>query len=189
MASKLRLTTIFVAVIGLLKAGAQVDVPHIQVSDSLLRKHVYFFASDSLQGRATGTAGQRAAANYCTQTLRHHHASAVFRLPSGTVSFQQRYRFRVTEATTFGGFPYRRFQLLAPNASARDSAKALEGHNVAGLLAGTDLKQEVVVLSAHYDHLGRDKKPIFYGADDNASGTAALLSIAYTLDSLAQRGI
>lgn len=53
--------------------------------------------------------------------------------------------------------------------------------NVVGLLEGSDpvLKDEVVVFSAHYDHVGIDKEGnIFNGADDNGSGTSALLEIA-----------
>lgn len=54
--------------------------------------------------------------------------------------------------------------------------------NVIGLIEGRDpsLKNEIVVIGAHYDHLGvtKDGKEVFNGADDNASGTAALLEIA-----------
>src|SRR5205085_3659553 len=60
--------------------------------------------------------------------------------------------------------------------------------NVVGVLAGTDakLKDEVIVVGAHYDHLGRGGQgslavregEIHHGADDNASGTAAVLELA-----------
>jgi hypothetical protein len=51
--------------------------------------------------------------------------------------------------------------------------------NILALIEGTDKKAEVVVISAHYDHIGLDKegRP-FNGADDDGSGTAALLEIA-----------
>ncbi|GAB3887754.1 hypothetical protein GCM10028825_19280 [Spirosoma agri] len=54
---------------------------------------------------------------------------------------------------------------------------------------GTDLKHEVLVISAHYDHLGRVGGSIHPGADDNASGTATVLSVASVFDSLARQGI
>lgn len=54
----------------------------------------------------------------------------------------------------------------------------VEGENVLGFIEGTDLKNEVVVVSAHYDHLGIEGDQIYYGADDNASGTSALISLA-----------
>jgi hypothetical protein len=54
------------------------------------------------------------------------------------------------------------------------------GTNVIGVLPGTDpnLADEIVILAAHYDHLGKGKKGIYHGACDNASGVAALLEIA-----------
>ncbi len=50
--------------------------------------------------------------------------------------------------------------------------------NVLGYIEGSELKNEVVVISAHYDHLGTDAGRIMYGADDNASGVATMLEIA-----------
>jgi len=50
--------------------------------------------------------------------------------------------------------------------------------NVLGVLEGTDLKDEYVFLTAHYDHLGKRDTVIFYGADDDGSGTTAVLEMA-----------
>lgn len=55
---------------------------------------------------------------------------------------------------------------------------ALHSSNVLGLLEGTDLKDEYVILSAHYDHLGRRGNTTWYGADDDASGTTSILELA-----------
>jgi hypothetical protein len=41
--------------------------------------------------------------------------------------------------------------------------------NVAGYLEGTDKKDEYIILTAHYDHLGKQGERIFYGADDDGS--------------------
>lgn len=55
----------------------------------------------------------------------------------------------------------------------------LESSNVIGLLEGSDLKDEYVFLTAHYDHLGiRNDTTIYYGADDDASGTVSILELA-----------
>ncbi|MFZ9956758.1 MAG: M28 family peptidase [Flavobacteriales bacterium] len=54
----------------------------------------------------------------------------------------------------------------------------VQGENVLGFVEGSDLKNEVVVVSAHYDHLGKDGEKIYYGADDNASGTSAIIAVA-----------
>jgi Zn-dependent M28 family amino/carboxypeptidase len=54
----------------------------------------------------------------------------------------------------------------------------MESSNVIGFLEGTDLKDEYVVLTAHYDHLGKRENNIFYGADDDGSGTVSVLELA-----------
>jgi hypothetical protein len=59
--------------------------------------------------------------------------------------------------------------------------KSVEGKNVIGILEGSDplLKNECVIFTAHYDHIGVNSKgEIYNGADDNGSGTVALLEIA-----------
>lgn len=66
--------------------------------------------------------------------------------------------------------------------------KSVNAYNVIGILPGTDrtLKNEAIVIGAHYDHLGRggsgslaaNSTEIHHGADDNASGTAAIIEIA-----------
>ncbi len=54
----------------------------------------------------------------------------------------------------------------------------LQSSDVLGYLEGTDLKDELVVISAHYDHLGKRDTLIYYGADDDGSGTVSILEIA-----------
>lgn len=56
--------------------------------------------------------------------------------------------------------------------------KELNTENVFAFLPGTDKKEEVLVISAHYDHIGKKDGEIFNGANDNASGTAAIIEIA-----------
>ncbi len=60
--------------------------------------------------------------------------------------------------------------------------------NVLGFLEGTDKKDEVIVLTAHYDHLGVRDGKIFYGADDDGSGTSALLELAEAFSLAAKEG-
>ncbi len=66
--------------------------------------------------------------------------------------------------------------------------KDLSSENVLGYIEGTDKKEELVVLTAHYDHLGKKDGKIYYGADDDASGTAALLEIAESFKKAKQDG-
>lgn len=53
-----------------------------------------------------------------------------------------------------------------------------DAHNVLAYIEGTDLKDELIILSAHYDHLGVHDGKIFNGADDDGSGTVAIMEIA-----------
>ena len=61
-----------------------------------------------------------------------------------------------------------------------------EAGNVVAVIEGTDAKQEAVVIGAHYDHHGFYHYAVYGGADDNASGVAALLSIAKAMSAMQQ---
>ncbi|MFN4253381.1 MAG: M28 family peptidase [Saprospiraceae bacterium] len=77
-------------------------------------------------------------------------------------------------------------------ASFDREVKTLEGSNVLGIIEGTDpvLKNQYVLITAHYDHLGAvDSTKIYYGADDNASGTAAVIEIAQAFAEAKKQGI
>jgi hypothetical protein len=58
------------------------------------------------------------------------------------------------------------------------ATSTLESSDVLAVLEGTDLKDEYVFLTAHYDHLGKRDTAIYYGADDDGSGTVSVLKIA-----------
>jgi len=54
----------------------------------------------------------------------------------------------------------------------------IKSENVLGFIEGTDKKDEIVIVTAHYDHIGIHHDLIFNGADDDGSGTTALLMMA-----------
>ena len=56
--------------------------------------------------------------------------------------------------------------------------EVIKGHNVMGYIEGTDKKDEIIVISGHYDHLGKKGNDIYNGADDNGSGTSTVMEIA-----------
>jgi hypothetical protein len=63
--------------------------------------------------------------------------------------------------------------------NVQKATRTLESSNVIGLLPGTDLKDEYLVITAHYDHEGkRGDSVIFYGADDDGSGTVSVIELA-----------
>jgi hypothetical protein len=61
---------------------------------------------------------------------------------------------------------------------AKSECFPMNSENVIGYVQGTDLQDEAVVVVAHYDHLGKRGDDIYFGADDNASGTAAVMEVA-----------
>jgi Zn-dependent M28 family amino/carboxypeptidase len=62
--------------------------------------------------------------------------------------------------------------------SFNKATTVLESSDVLGVLEGTDLKDEYVFVTGHYDHLGKRDTVIYYGADDDGSGTVSVLEIA-----------
>ncbi len=88
--------------------------------------------------------------------------------------------------------------LAAPGATATvhiaaPKVETVTARNVAGLLRGADpaLKETYLIVTAHYDHLGREGSgpggEIFYGANDDASGTASAIEIATALSALGEK--
>ncbi|ASB50068.1 M20/M25/M40 family metallo-hydrolase [Alkalitalea saponilacus] len=121
-----------------------------------LETHVTILAADSLEGRGLGTRGKDIARDY----IRNQFAEI------GLTSFKEDY---------FHHFEFRSTSGVIAN---------IYGTNVVGFLKGHDskLKDEYIVIGAHYDHLGYemrgDERVIFPGADDNASGVSLMLEMA-----------
>ena len=133
--------------------------------------HITYLSSDEMKGRETGTAEEAAAANYIADEFRAYGLD-----PAGD------------EDTYFQTFTVNMSVLDNPHASDDDStADKRLAKNVAGLLQGTGDSEELIIIGAHYDHLGMgefgslssaDEPKIHNGADDNASGTAGVLELA-----------
>lgn len=80
-------------------------------------------------------------------------------------------RLRATAVDSLGGSLIQSFSNSSINGST-------EGLNVIGWVKGTTNPGKYLVVTAHYDHLGKEGSTIYYGADDNASGVACLLALA-----------
>lgn len=131
-------------------AVSEVNVtPENAVSEEEISEALRYLSSDELEGRETGTAGIEKAAKYIEDVFRNH----------GVKPFFETYRDS--------------FQV-----------KGVAGYNVVGFVEGTDpeLKDEFVIIGAHYDHVGLeepvDGDSIANGANDNATGTVAVLELA-----------
>jgi Zn-dependent M28 family amino/carboxypeptidase len=84
-------------------------------------------------------------------------------------------RFRDSGIEPFGGSYEQPFTYMAGRGTAQTER---QGVNVIGRIAGATSPDRCIVISAHYDHLGARNGTVFNGADDNASGTAALFALA-----------
>jgi hypothetical protein len=62
--------------------------------------------------------------------------------------------------------------------SFNKTTTTLQSSNVLGVIEGSDLKDQYVFITAHYDHLGKRDTVIYYGADDDGSGTVGVIEIA-----------
>ncbi|HET8625414.1 MAG TPA: M20/M25/M40 family metallo-hydrolase [Gemmatimonadales bacterium] len=140
-----------------------------QNSVGRLLTDVRYLSHDRLQGRLTGTPGADSAAAYIAR------------------------RFAEVGLTPPAGGWFQDFT-VSPDAPAARHAPVggARGRNVVGLLRGSDpaRREEIVVVGAHYDHLGLggpfaldpdSTGAVHNGADDNASGTAALIEVAARL--------
>ena len=97
------------------------------------------------------------------------------RLLGTTVAGLDRYR----KAVALAGKPVASpFKPVPATVEAMLAKSAFTTENVLGYLEGTDKKEELVVVSAHYDHLGMKDGVVYNGADDDGSGTASVLALA-----------
>ena len=76
---------------------------------------------------------------------------------------------------TSGGLPEKK---TAFEFTFKKERQVVNASNVIGIVEGTDKKDEYVFLTAHYDHLGKKGDKIYYGADDDGSGTCGVLAMA-----------
>jgi hypothetical protein len=135
-------------------AGQATQEAWPRIDAGQLLEDVRFLSSDALAGRRVGSEGNARAREYILASFR--------RLGLEPVAGGHTQEFRFT--------------------GRRDDAEH-RGVNVVGLIRGTTHPDRYIVVSAHYDHLGVGRPDasgdsIYNGADDNASGTAALLALA-----------
>ena len=91
--------------------------------------------------------------------------------PAGLAAYQQ----AVAQAGHAIASPFRP---VPATVQAKLTTSTIGTENVLGYLEGSDKKDEVLVLSAHYDHLGIKNGVVFNGADDDGSGTVSVLAMA-----------
>jgi Zn-dependent M28 family amino/carboxypeptidase len=119
-----------------------------------LKKHLYIVASDEMEGRETGSAGQKKAGAYLISQYKANGIPA----PKGAKDYYQKIPAEYLNAKYNEGLP--------------------DSENILAFIEGSDKPDEILVVSAHYDHVGVKNGYVYNGADDDGSGTVALLEIA-----------
>jgi len=174
---------LLVPVLGAACRSAGRGAPATHTDADRIRSDIAYLADDRLEGRGTGTAGNDSAAAW----LARRHAFLGLRpLVTDTGAL-----CRTSPAPACLGYLQ---HFIATGAELAHAGKpdGVPTQNVVALLPGRDpaLRGQYVVLGAHFDHLGRSAdnaldpeagNAIRNGADDNASGTAAILELARRL--------
>lgn len=119
-----------------------------------LEKHLYIVASDEMEGRDTGQQGQKNAGKYL---ISQYEANGIS-YPTGADNFYQKVPSE---------FMVRNF-----------SPRLNDSENIWAFIQGTEKPDEILIISAHYDHVGMKNGEVYNGADDDGSGTVSLLEIA-----------
>lgn len=120
-----------------------------------LSDHLYIYASDEFEGRNTGQPGQKKAVEY----LKSFYVNKEIKSP-------------INENDYFQEVPASFMNKLIRSGKLKDS------ENVLAYIEGSEKSDEIIVISAHLDHVGVEKGAIYNGADDDGSGTVAILEIA-----------
>ena len=131
------------------------------ITASELKEMLYTYASDEFEGRKTGEPGQKKAINF----IKKHYVDA--KIPSP-----------IAEDDYFQEIPETYFK-----------GKAKASENVVAFIKGSEKPDEIIVISAHLDHIGVSLNgDINNGADDDGSGTIAILEIAEAFKTAEKEG-
>ena len=136
------------------------------ITEKDLAKHLFVYASDEFEGRNTGEPGQKKAIKY----LKDFYVNAGI-------------------SSALGGDDY--FQEVPAsflNKGRRRGAPLKDSENVVAFIKGTEKPDEILVISAHLDHVGMKDGKIYNGADDDGSGTVAILEIAEAFQKAVKEG-
>jgi len=136
-------------------AKAPVEKYMNSITPDDLKKHLFIVANDSMEGRNTGTEGQKKAGKYL---IGQYKANGISFPPPATDWYQK--------------IP------AAYMSKSYSPVKPGDSENIWAFIEGSEKPNEILVISAHYDHVGTKNGEVYNGADDDGSGTVALLEIA-----------
>lgn len=124
------------------------------ITEKDLKKMLYVVASDEMEGRETGSKGQKKAGLYMIEQYKKNGVS----FPKGATDYYQ--------------------HIPAAFLNAKRNENLPDSENIWAYIEGSEKPDEVLVISAHYDHVGIKNGEVYNGADDDGSGTVAVMEIA-----------
>lgn len=135
-----------------------------EITAADLKKNLYVIASDEMAGRDTGSPGQKKAGEY----MINYYKSLDISYPKVLGSYYQK--------------------VPADFMKKRGSGNLPDSENILAFIEGSEKPEEIVVVSAHYDHVGTQNGVVYNGADDDGSGTVGVMEIAKAFQSAKKAG-
>ena len=161
---KMKLTRIFVPIVASLVLyscasnnlsyeGKAFKTAYGSIKADELKKNLMVIASDEMEGRQTGSEGQKKAGVYMIDYYKN---------------------LGVSYPKALGSY----YQKVPKEALKSRRGELPDSENILAFIEGTEKPEEIIVISAHYDHVGTNNGVVYNGADDDGSGTVAVMEIA-----------
>ncbi|WP_294285616.1 M28 family metallopeptidase [uncultured Chryseobacterium sp.] len=128
-----------------------------------LKKNLYVIASDEMEGRDTGSPGQKRAGEYMV----NYYKTLGISYPKACSYYQK---------------------VPADFMKKRGGGNLPDSENILAFIEGSEKPDEIVVISGHYDHVGTRNGVVYNGADDDGSGTVAVMEIAKAFQAAKKAG-
>lgn len=142
------------------------EAPEEATPQTRMARYVRDLSGEETEGRGVATPGEAKAAIYLAK-----HLQRLGIRPAGS------------DGTFFQAFPVDGIVFLQAGQRAAlrldSSTDKACSENILGIIPGKS--EEIILISAHYDHLGKTNNTVYPGANDNASGTALLMELASAL--------
>lgn len=161
---KMKLTRIFVPIVASLVLyscasnnlsyeGKAFKTAYESIKADELKKNLMVIASDEMEGRQAGSEGQKKAGVYMIDYYKN---------------------LGVSYPKALGSY----YQKVPKEALKSRRGELPDSENILAFIEGTEKPEEIIVISAHYDHVGTNNGVVYNGADDDGSGTVAVMEIA-----------
>jgi hypothetical protein len=134
------------------------------ISKESIKQNLEIIASDEMEGRDTGSEGQKKAGRFIVDFYKKHGVG----FPKGATDYYQ--------------------HIPAAYLNAKRNKNLPDSENIWAFIEGSEKPEEIVVISAHYDHIGMKNGEIYNGADDDGSGTVAIMEIAAAFQKAKNKG-